>query len=103
MKVDWSPLSEDGHFDASLHMRQLFDTKVECADAWPMYSYDRPAYMVWNVIGQYMADNGYTLEEIKWWMQSKNPRYELDGYLGDMLKETAKKWAEEHIRPRNKK
>ena len=97
MKVDWSPLAEDGHFDASCHMKPLFDTKVECDDPWPMYSYERPAYMVWNAIGQFMADKGYTVEQIKEWMQSKNPRHDLDGYLGDMITEAAKEWAEKHI------
>jgi hypothetical protein len=99
MKVDWSPLAEDGIFDASCHMRDLFETKVECTDPWPMYSYSRPAYMVWNAIGQVMVDKGYTVEQIKEWMQSKNPRHDLDGSLGDMIAEATTKWAKEHLGP----
>jgi hypothetical protein len=94
MKVTWSPISEDGHFDASCHMRDLYDPKVECTDPWPMYSYSRPGYMVWNAIGQHMADRGYTVEQIKKWMQSKNPRHDLDGGLGDALVAAATQWAE---------
>lgn len=94
MKIDWSPLTKNGNFDASLHMVQLFQSHDDVVDPWKMFSYERPACVVWNVIGQHMADKGYTVEQIKDWMQSKNPRWALDGDLGDVLRKTVKEWAE---------
>jgi hypothetical protein len=99
MKVNWSPIDESTrHFDASCHMRDLIDPKVECDDPWPMYSYSRPAYMVWNAIGQVMVDNGYSEAEIKEWMQSRNPRFSLDGTLGEAIQEAASAWAKKEVR-----
>jgi len=98
MIVDWSPLSESGHFDAACHMRPLLDHD-DCDDPWYMYSYERPADMVWNAIGQKMADMGFTVEQIKFWMQSKDPRHALDGSLGDLLKEVATDWVTKNISP----
>jgi hypothetical protein len=96
MKIDWSPLSVNGHFDASSHMGDLRMGEPSSPPEWPMYSYSRPAYMVWNAIGQAMVHKRYSVEQIKDWMQSKDPRYALDGSLGEALAEAATKWADQH-------
>jgi hypothetical protein len=94
MKVDWSPLSPNGHFDASMHMGDLRMGEPAPAPEWPMYSYSRPSYMVWDAIGQVMIDNGMSVDQVKDWLQSKNPRYALDGTLGDVLVKAATEWAQ---------
>jgi len=66
-------------------------------NVWKMYSYERPASMVWNIIGQVMTNKGYPEEEIKAWFQSKSPRWALDGSLGDVLENVVKEWAEKEF------
>lgn len=60
---------------------------------WPMYSYNRPAYMLWNSIANALHKKGWTEPKIKAWLQSKNPRWALDGSLGDELEALGKKYA----------
>jgi hypothetical protein len=52
---------------------------------WPMYSYDRPSYMLWNSIANTLHERGWTETEIKQWLQSKSTRWALDGSLGDAI------------------
>ena len=52
---------------------------------WPMYSYERPAYMLWNAIAGQLNKRGWSDEEIKAWLQSKETRWALDGDLGDLI------------------
>jgi len=60
---------------------------LESGRSWAMYSYDRPAYIVWNAIAAQLYDHGWTDEQIKNWLQSKSPRHDLDSDLGDMLQD----------------
>jgi len=67
---------------------------IKSGSDWPMYSYERPAYMVWNAIAETLHENhGWTEKQIKDWLQSKSPRWALDGHLGDILTKAAKKYA----------
>ena len=50
---------------------------------WPMYSYDRPSYLLWNAIAKSLHERGASDDQIKEWLQSKEPRWALDGSLGD--------------------
>lgn len=53
----------------------------------PMYSYARPAWILWQAVYDGMRDAGMTDEQAIDWLKSKNPRYLLDGTLGDELRE----------------
>lgn len=61
---------------------------------WPMYSFGRPAYILWNEIANALVKKGWTEDEIKYWLQSKDTRWALDWSLGDMIREVAIKYAE---------
>ena len=64
---------------------------------WPMYSFDTPAYEVWNTIGSVLNDRGWTEDQIEEWLRSKLARWAMDGELGILLSEAAKKYAKENI------
>lgn len=83
------------HYDISGKIGQMFGRPG--SPEWPMYSYERPAYMVWNAVASSLHDRGWTDDQIKEWLQSKNARWALDGTLGDALYATARKWADENI------
>jgi hypothetical protein len=70
--------------------------------AWPMFSYERPAYIVWNAIAAALHARGWSDDEIKGWLQSKNARWALDGYLGDILIQIGTHYAVEMIRDEDK-
>lgn len=63
---------------------------------WPMFSFERPARIVWNAIAATLHKRGWSDKQIREWLQSKETRWALDGSLGDALKETATKWAQEN-------
>ena len=69
--------------DITGNIGELFHSKEEAE--WPMYSYSRPAYMLWNAIANGLHAKGWKEREIKEWLQSKNTRWALDGDLGDKL------------------
>jgi hypothetical protein len=60
---------------------------------WPMYSYERPGSTLWNTIAGELWKRGFTDEQIKTWLQSKHPRWALDGKLGDAIEALAKQFA----------
>ena len=64
---------------------------------WPMYSYERPAYILWNAIAQNLHRRGWTDSQIKEWLQSKNTRWALDGDLGSILVELGDQWATDNV------
>ena len=64
---------------------------------WPMYSFDRPAFVVWNAIAANLHARGWTDAEIKDWLQSKCARWALDGELTAFLTEAASRYADKHI------
>ena len=61
---------------------------------WPMYSFDTPAYILWNAIAGELYKRGWNDEQIKDWLQSKNPRWALDQDLGDAIRKLGKTYAQ---------
>lgn len=53
----------------------------------PMYSFERPAYILWQAIFTAMVEGGASEEQALAWLTSKDPRHALDGFLGDKLRE----------------
>ena len=47
---------------------------------WPMYSFDRPAFCFWNGFANGLRRDGWTEDQIKNTLQSKDVRWMLDGY-----------------------
>lgn len=82
-------------YDCTGFIGPLF--RKEADAAWPMYSYDRPAYIVWNAIAGDLYKSGWSDKRIKDWLQSKGPRWALDGELSAMLEDAAVAWAKKHI------
>lgn len=66
----------------------------ETPPEWPMYSYSRPAYMLWNAIANGLHAKGWTEDEIKNWLASRDTRYALDGDLGDAILKLGEDYAE---------
>jgi hypothetical protein len=60
---------------------------------WPMYAFNTPAYDVWNAIANVLFERGWTVLEIKGWLQSKSARWAMDGSLGEALVEAARNYA----------
>jgi hypothetical protein len=60
---------------------------------WPMYSFDRPAYYLWNAIANGLHQRGWTEEQIKDWLQSKSARWALDGSLGESIEQLGAEFA----------
>lgn len=79
------------YYDISGKIGPMYPMKG--APEWPMYSYDRPANMVWNAIAGELSERGWNDDRIMRWLQSKNPRRALDGYLGEALEAVSKLYA----------
>jgi hypothetical protein len=76
------------NFDITGKIGPMFPEQwVNNPPEWPMYSYERPAWILWNAIAHSLAQRGLTEEQIKTWLQSKDARLALDDKLGDMLRE----------------
>ena len=52
----------------------------------PMYSFDRPATILWQAVYDAMREAGRTDAQATEWLQSKSPRWLLDGEHGDKLR-----------------
>ena len=52
---------------------------------WPVYSFDRPSYELWNAIATGLHAKGWSEKDIKTWMQSKMTQWALDGSLGESI------------------
>lgn len=91
------PQHDPGHYgndeyDLTGHVGPL--SPELCHDRpWPMYSYDRPAHMLWNAIGKQLHAQGWSDAQIKEWLQSKQTRWALDGSLGDQIETLGKLYA----------
>jgi hypothetical protein len=59
---------------------------------WPMYSYERPAWLLWNAVAAELHVNGWSEKEIKTWLQSKATRWALDGDLGNAIRDLGRKY-----------
>jgi uncharacterized protein YjiS (DUF1127 family) len=80
-------------FDITGKIGPLFRGTFDNAE-WPMYSYERAAYTLWNAIGKGLAMRGWTESEIKAWLQSKEARWALDGDLGVALDDLGLNYAQ---------
>lgn len=70
-------------YDLTGHIGPMF-TNAQPPE-WPMYSFDRPAHILWNAIAKELHAAGWSNARIKDWLQSKSTRWALDGTLGDMI------------------
>ena len=60
---------------------------------WPMYSYSRAASILWNAIANGLCEQGWTEDQIKEWLQSKETRWSLDGSLGEAIEMIGRDYA----------
>ena len=81
----------DGTIDITMKVGQLHS--VHENPDWPMFSYERPASILWNAIANGLHKRGWSEDKIREWLQSKNPRYALDGSLGTAIEEIGKIFA----------
>jgi len=91
-----SKYGEGDFYDCTLEIGPLVTLKEP--PEWPMYSFDGPSTFVWNTIATNLYRRGWSDDKIKEWLQSKQPRWALDGDLGDALKALADQWATDNIK-----
>lgn len=85
------------HHDISGKIGPLFGPVISRKPEWPMYSYERPAYIVWCGVASSLHARGWSDNRVRRWLQSDAARFALDGSLGDLLDATARKWADDNI------
>lgn len=86
---EWA--KEGGAYDCTALIGELHPSTDK--PEWPMYSYSRPAGMLWNALAAELNRKGWTDDEIREWLQSKHPRWALDGDLGDKLRDLGTEYA----------
>jgi hypothetical protein len=86
-------VDEDGSFDCTGDIGPLFPRPNVNPVTCPMYSFERPAFTLWNAIGAGLHAKGWTEEQIRWWFQSKAARHHFDGALGEALEQIGKEYA----------
>ena len=86
-------MTSSTHTEKTQEEMENFDITEE-VQRWGMYSYERPAYMLWNEIGRELYRQGWTKEEIKALLRSKYTRWGLDGRLQSGLQAIAQQWAQ---------
>jgi hypothetical protein len=65
---------------------------------WPMSSFDAPAYTVWNAIAATFNRAGWSDDQIRDWLQSKQARWAMDMDLGDVLRAAGEAYARKILR-----
>ena len=78
-------------FDCSGKIGPLYPEAL--GTEWPMFSFARPATIVWNAIGAELRRRGWTDNQIRDWLQSKATRWALDMTLGEMLRKVGTEYA----------
>lgn len=68
---------------------------------WAMYSFESPAYALWNAMAAQLHKKGWTDEEIKEFLQSKQTRWMMDGDLSDALEKLGRKYAKNAVKPKD--
>lgn len=81
----------DRNYDITGRIGDLFPIQKP---EWPMYSFGRPSYMLWNAIAAGLSASGWSEDQIKEWLQSKATRWALDGDLGDDIRKLGEAYAE---------
>jgi predicted transcriptional regulator len=66
--------------------------------SWPMHSFERPSWLLWNAIAKNLHSKGWADNAIKEWLQSKETRWALDGELGEALEALGAAWADKNVR-----
>ena len=79
--------------DITSRIGPLYGRIGERAAEYPMYSYERPAYLLWNAIYNQLRAQKWTHKQAIDWLQSKNPRWSLDNTLGDMIEKIGTEFA----------
>lgn len=74
-KMVFQPTHDPGHhgndqYDLTGHIGPLMPELYDGCQ-WPMYSFDRPAHVLWNAIGKQLHAQGWSDAKIKEWLQSK--------------------------------
>ncbi len=64
---------------------------------WPMNSYERPAYMLWNAIASELHAAKWPEARIRDWLQSKQARWALDGDLGNRIRKAGRAHARDVV------
>ena len=59
-------------------------------DAIPMYSFARPARMLWQTVFERLIERGWSEEDAIAFLQSKGARHALDGVAGQMIEGVGK-------------
>jgi hypothetical protein len=98
LPAEWAAEDPDGHYDCTSDLCQLGGPvsdlmPEERKPRWPMYSFDRPSFLLWNAIAGALHKRGWSDRKIKVWLQSKHPRWALDNPLGDSLERLGKRFA----------
>lgn len=52
----------------------------------PMYSFERPAWILWQAVFEGLQDSGMSENQAFDWLASKRARWALDGVLGGSLR-----------------
>jgi len=78
--------------DITSRVGELFPSEKPAE--WPMYSFSRPAWLLWNAIANALIEKGWTEDEIKFWLQSKDTRWALDGSLGESIVKLGREYAQ---------
>jgi len=65
--------------------------------SWPMYSFDQPSYILWGAIAEGLTQRGWNTYQIRTYLQSKQTRWDLDGELGEALRNLGKKWVDAEV------
>jgi hypothetical protein len=60
---------------------------------WNMYSFNSPSYALWNGFASQLNNRGWSDEEIKDYLQSKQTRWLMDGDLYEELEMLGRKYA----------
>lgn len=71
-----------------MHPRHYVDNPPK----WRMYSFERPACTLWNAIASELNKAGWTDDQIREWLQSKETRWALDGSLGEEIEALGKRY-----------
>jgi hypothetical protein len=94
--------AEYGYYDCTDKIGPIAKPYLKPGADWPMYSYERPSDIVWNAIAGELHKRGWTDRQIKTWLQSKQPRWALDGELAEMLTAAAIEYATKQISDNDK-
>lgn len=83
----------DDYYDISDKLGDLYPGYSGSEPEWKMYSFSRPACILWNAVANQLHKAGWTDEKIKDWLQSKSPRWALDGKLGNAIEKLGDEFA----------